>query len=65
MASSLINSTQLDANTLLAILLERVGGGIIIPEDAAIAMIDNNADVRIEQMMNGDLMFTLLGKAHG
>lgn len=65
MASSLINGTSLDAATLLAILLERAGGDVTIPEDAAIAMIDRNADVVVFGDGNGSLHYQLKDKSHG
>ena len=65
MASSLINGTTLDAATLLAILLERAGGELLIPEDAIIAYIDHNRDVSVEHTIAGGLLFSLLGKDNG
>lgn len=65
MASELFKGCNLDAATLLAILLERAGGDVLIPEDAAIAMIDRNADVVVSEQPNGSLHYFLKDKSHG
>ena len=62
MASELFRGVAIDTPTLLAILLERAGGSVTIPEDAAIAMADRNADVVVLQHPNGDLQYILQDK---
>lgn len=68
MASELIvdEGIKLDAATLLAILVERMGGDVFIPEEAVIAYIDRNADVMVsEHHLHGGLHIRLQEKASG